>query len=242
MNRNASHTRLICALALATTLLVGVPAAYATPPSLDSIDLAPGNNHPTLHWSLPRGVDAQGDPVKSEFLQTATSSETNVDGYFLQKNVVTFTTLDPTQTLFKDLHEYPNGTYYAHVAGHDPGCIAGKCEQIQFSNVLSFSVVPAPPGSGGGGGGGTADKFAPLQALSFNPVQHVGKLFVTVRSSESGTVKATGTASTSGTSKVYRFKTVSRSVAANAKTKLRLRLAKKALRAVKRALKKHKKI
>ena len=34
----------------------------------------------------------------------------------------------------------------------------------------------------------------------------------------------------------------SRSVAANAKTKLRLRLAKKALRAVRRTLKKHKKI
>src|SRR5205085_4647387 len=95
MHRNASHTGLVCALALAATLLVAVPAAFATPPSLDSIDLAPGNNHPTLHWSLPHGVDPQGDPVRSEFLQTATSSDTNVDGYFLQKNVITFTTLDP---------------------------------------------------------------------------------------------------------------------------------------------------
>jgi hypothetical protein len=244
MNRNASYRGMIGALAAAAALLVSPAAASAIPPSLDSIDLAPGNDHPTLHWSLPPGVDAQGDPVQAEFLQTATSSETDVDGYFLQKRVVTFTTLDPTQTLFQDLHEYPDGTYYAHVAGHDPGCVGGKCEQVQFSNVLSFSVVPAPPGSGGGGGGsgGGADKFAPLEALSFSPVQHVGKLFVTVRSSESGTVRATGTTSTSGAAKVFRFKPVSRSVKANAKTKLRLRLAKKSLRAVKRALKKRKKL
>src|SRR5918911_449224 len=98
MHRNVTHKGLICALALAAGLLVAAPGAYGTPPSLDSIDLAPGNDHPTLHWSLPPGVDAQGDPVQSEFLQTATSSDTDVDGYFLQKKVVTFATLDPTQT------------------------------------------------------------------------------------------------------------------------------------------------
>jgi hypothetical protein len=235
MHRVATHKGLICTLLLAAALLAA-PASYATPPSLDSIDLAPGNDHPTLHWSLSSGVSSQ-------FLQTATSSDTDVDGYFLQKKVVTFDTLDPMQTLFQDLHEYPNGTYYAHIAGHDTACVGGKCPEIQFSNVLSFSVVPAPPGSGGGGGGGGgADKFAPLEALSFSPVQHLGKLFVTVRSSEAGTVKATGTTNTSGAAKVFRFKPVSRSVAANAKTKLRLRLAKKAMRVVKLALKKRKRL
>ena len=48
--------------------------------------------------------------------------------------------------------------------------------------------------------------------------------------------------SVAGASKVYKFKTVSRSVAANKLVKLRLKLAKKRLKAVKRALKRGKKL
>jgi hypothetical protein len=60
--------------------------------------------------------------------------------------------------------------------------------------------------------------------------------------SEAGTLRASATVSVGGASKVYRFKTVSRPVGANVFTKLRLKLAKKKLKAVKRALKKRKKL
>ena len=68
----------------------------------------------------------------------------------------------------------------------------------------------------------------------------IDKLFVTARISEAGIVKATGTVSTRGAAKVYRFKSVKRSIAANVKTKMRLKLRKKQLRAVKRAIKRRK--
>jgi hypothetical protein len=55
-------------------------------------------------------------------------------------------------------------------------------------------------------------------------------------------LRAGATVSVAGASKVYRFKAVSRSVAANRFTKLRLKLAKKKLKAVKRALKQRKRL
>jgi hypothetical protein len=53
---------------------------------------------------------------------------------------------------------------------------------------------------------------------------------------------ARGTVSVAGASKLYRFKAVSRSVAGNVPAKLRLRLDRKKLKAVKRALKKGKRL
>ena len=60
--------------------------------------------------------------------------------------------------------------------------------------------------------------------------------------SEAGTLRAGATVSVAGASKVYKFKTVSRSVDANKLVKLRLKLAKNKLKAVKRALKRGKKL
>lgn len=226
------------AAVMAVVMAVVVGRALADAPILQSVELPLYQNHPTFHWSLPTGDKGT---VQSEFIETATGSGTGAgDGHFLQKNLLTFTTLGPTDTSFTDTREYKPGTYYVHVAGHDPKCVAGACEPIQFSDVLSFDVVAPPPPPGGGGG--TGDTLAPLQTLSFSAVQDVDKLRVTTRATEAGTVTATGTVSVSGASKVYRFKRASRSVAANVKTTLRLKLAKKSLRAVKRALKKHKRL
>ena len=55
-------------------------------------------------------------------------------------------------------------------------------------------------------------------------------------------VSATGSVGMSGASRVYRLKGASKAVAANVKTTLRLKLSKKSLKAVKRALKKHKRL
>jgi hypothetical protein len=234
----------VFALVVATALFAA-PRAHAVSPILDSVDLPLYENHPTFHWRLPTGDKGVAQSVS---IETATNSDVGTkyydDGHFLQQNLTSYSTLGATATSFTDLHEYRPGTYFVHVAGYDPDfkCTGTPghevCRTIVFSNVLSFTVV-APPlgGGGGGGGGGGADKVAPLQTLSFKAVQDVDKLFVIARSSERATVKATGTVSAPGAAKVYRFKSVKRSVAANAKTKLRLKLGKKQLRAVKRRLK-----
>ena len=101
---------------------------------------------------------------------------------------------------------------------------------------------PLPPGGGGGGGGGTADKVAPLETLSYGGLQDIDKLFVRAKMSEAGTLSASATVSVAGASKVYRFKTVTKSASANVSTKLRLKLAKKRLKTVKKALKKGKRL
>jgi hypothetical protein len=235
--------------------------AVACPPILKSVTVQPSGNHPTALWTLPSNVTSQ-------FVQTSEKSDVNEDGYF--RSLVTFNTVDPGQTAFSDPVEFAPGVYYLHVAGHDSRCRGGVCPPIEFSNVMSFDVeapVAAPSAvsssladravnsaaidcSGGGGGAGPPlpsttggpgpDKVRPLQNLSFAPVQDVDKLFVRARMSEAGTLQASATVSIGGASKVYRFKTVLRSVAANAFTKLRLKLTKKKLKAVKRALKKRK--
>src|SRR5262245_51712403 len=247
MKANAPRRTVWAALgaAVATMAIALAPSpALGVAPQLDSVAFQVGPNHPTFHWGLPAGTKG---PIWSDHIVTSRSSDlyapgTYLEGEFLDRYWVTFSTLEHTDTSFTDLREYKTGTYFAHIAGHDPGCPLGDFScQIEFSNIMSFNVV-VPPQGGGGGGTGSSDKFAPLQTLSFAAVQDIDKIRVTTRTSESGRVKATGTVGVPGASKVYRFKPASRSVVANVKTTLRLKLSKKSLRAAKKALKKRRRL
>jgi hypothetical protein len=121
----------VMALALLAAI---VPAnAYADPPVLDSVTVPPGGVRPTLTWELPDGV-------QSLFMEASTSPVVNGDGYLGGRTNVSFDVLDPGQTTFTDDHDYPPGTYYAHVAGHDERCIAGACPLVEFSDVVEFHV------------------------------------------------------------------------------------------------------
>jgi hypothetical protein len=245
---------LLVALALSPTL------AMACPPILKSVTV--DGNHPTSTWSLPEGVTSQ-------FIQTSESSDVNEDGYF--NTLVNLSVVGRSQTSFTDPFNFDPGVYYLHVAGHDKRCRGGVCPPIEFSDVMSFEVtataaapatatVAFSPGAAdaaaldcsGQGGGAVAlpsttggpgpDKIRPLQLLSFPPIQDVDKLFVRAQMSEPGTLRASARVSVPGASKVYAFKTVSRTVGANVRKKLRLKLAKKRLKAVKRALRRGKRL
>src|SRR4051794_19281280 len=247
--RSATRRMSMCIVFLLGTLSVWPALAAACPPVLKSVTVQPGQNHPVLVWGLPANVISQ-------FIQTSRSPNVDEFGYF--PTVVTFNTVGVDQTAFEDPFGFPAGTYYSHVAGHDKRCNGANCPHIEFSDVMSFDVAPpaavatagvadqrsaasaaidcSGAGSGGGPGplpsttgGPGPDRVRPLQNLTFAPVQDVDKLFIRARMSEPGTLRARGTVSAGGASKVYRFKTVSRSVAPNAFTKLRLRLTKKKL-------------
>jgi len=97
-------------------------------------------------------------------------------------------------------------------------------------------------GGTGGGGGRTVVKVTPFGKLSYRRVQAVRKLYVTARSTEAGTLRASATVKVPGRRRAYRFKSVSRKVGANRSVKLRLKLSKKRLRAVRRALRKGKRL
>jgi plastocyanin len=113
-------------------------------------------------------------------------------------------------------------------------------------NGMAGTVVvnAAPPGGAGGGGGGgpgpgpgPGPDLAPVSSLVAPARQDVDRLFVRASMNEAGTLTATGKVSVAGgAAKAYTLRRVSRAVTAGQTVKLRLKLRKKALKAVKRAL------
>jgi hypothetical protein len=77
---------------------------------------------------------------------------------------------------------------------------------------------------------------APVSSLVSSSKQKVGKLSVRASMNEAGTLTASGTVGVGGAAKTYSLKHASRMVAAGQSVKLRLKLSKKALRAVRRAI------
>ena len=257
----APPSRLTRALGLAVSVaafLLLLPAvADARAPVMKSVGQTGG--FATAAWSLPFGVDAIVVEVAKD------DPRTNAFGYFLQSHLVTIDipTKKSDSGLTVDTVSLNPGTYYLHVAGDDNRYSA--CPRREWSDIFRLIVnadhtgiggpnigggSPACPasskgGSGGGGGGGGgvgADKLAPLQLVRARARQDIDKLYVTSTMNEAGTLTATGSVSVPGASKVYRFKRVTRQVRANVATKLRLKLPKKSLRAVKRALLKGKRL
>jgi hypothetical protein len=95
-------------------------------------------------------------------------------------------------------------------------------------------------GAGGGGGGGTGgdatDLTPPQQQLAARRRQDVDRVAVVVTLSEPGTVTVRGSVSVPDAARVVRFRPATRTVAANRAVRFQLRLARKARRAVKAAV------
>jgi hypothetical protein len=254
MRLRALWVTLVGLVCLAAPLALSPGAALAAPPVFASITVTGGQA--TVKWSLP-------PCVQTILVETATDKTTNQRGYFPDQNVYSFDTPSATDTSLvitdtKDLKpgNFPPGTYYVHVGGQDtsrpPPILPEFSDAVQFTVDRSgnggasvSSPFPTPPcptgsGSGGGGGGGAGivTKVAPFGSLIYPRIQSIRTLFVVAHSNEAGTLRAAGSVSVPGAAKVYRFKPVSRKVGAFASVKLRLRLSKRDLLAVKRALKK----
>ena len=108
---------------------------------------------------------------------------------------------------------------------------------------------PPPPPDAGGGPGGVVpvvnDTVAPELTLSGASTQRVLRqrgVIVKVTCDEACTARATGTVSIPGASKVVRLRKATRALAANIKTKLKLKLSRKARKAIKRAFTKRKRL
>jgi hypothetical protein len=232
-------TKLAGALTVVATLALA-PSAGATPATLDT--LTQTNGVLSASWTL------ANDGSQSWDLEVATSPARYVDGFFI--DYLVSGSVAPGDTSFTAPAGLPPGTYYVYIIttptltlceADDPACV------LEFSNVLSVNI-PAPPPP-------PPPPPPPLLAplSSFDPVvaegdvtvassQDVDKLGITLSPGENLTATLSGTVSVPGASKVFKFKTVTQSVAARTGpgTRLALKLSGKAKKAVKQALKRKK--
>jgi hypothetical protein len=246
------------AVAAAAVALLAPSAAQARAPVLQSVGI--GFGHATAQWSI-------SAKVQSIVLEISTSPATGSGGYFRQAGLVTIEVLADDQTSLTpddcgSCLLQKGQTYYIHVAGEDTAYRA--CPRREWSDVMKLTVSAdggsvvaedvgggsplcpkfATRGGGGGGGGGSPGSLAPFfRVFSARRVQAVDKLYVTAAMSEAGTLAARATVNVrGGSSRIYRFKPVSRKVGGGVRTKLRLKLSKQSLRAVERAVRKGKRL
>jgi hypothetical protein len=203
------------------------------------------NGEVWLTWSLPFDM-------RSDFVEVATSPAVYANGpargFFLDEHVVLYDdSIGPRQLSYTAPVALPPGTYYAHVAAYATGtcptfdaptCVnefSAPPVRIEFPGPLAAS--PATPGMALAEPPDDSTAFASLKAAGR---QSVRRLRVTGSMSEPGTISASAAVVVPGLARVYRFRPVSKPASAGAAVQLRLRLRKKALRAVSNALKRKK--
>jgi len=255
------YLRALVALAAATTVIALTAAsATARPPQLETVGATPGRIA-TATWSLPANVGSQ-------FFELANDPEVNVYGYFRQIHLLRFGVLDYDQTALIQSDSSPPldpGIYYVHVAGHDG--VHDGCAVVEFSDILKLTINPdgttssqpggpgtgdctlirpkaGHPGGGSVGGGGTSlDKTAPVAQLRYARRQDIDKLLVRGRMSEPGTLTARALVDVGGLlAKIYMFRPSTRKASGGVLTRLPIRVSRKHKRALKRAMRRGKRI
>jgi hypothetical protein len=222
---NKSFTSARCGLlaliAVLSTLMLPA-AAQAVQPVLVSV--GQNNGRITATWTIPKGM-------AMDYIEAGTSAAVTPQGDFPLANTAVAESLNDFQTTYESKHQIGAGTYFVHASafdttkcktGDEPNCVD------EWSNMLTVTV---PPG---------VDKSTGFTLLAASSPQRIGKLFVQAQMGERGTITATGTVKVPNSAKVYRFTTASAKVFPGLTVKLRLRLPKKALTVVRRALKRKK--
>jgi hypothetical protein len=246
------HIRAVAAAAVVAASLALVPAAAAGPPTLLTVTQANGVISAT--WSLPP------DGAESSEVEIATDPAVDADGHFRWETAVVYDALDdPAQTSYTwPLAPLPAGTYYVHVSSltPDPSCPADApvC-LLAFSNILAVTIphppppaqpplpvpppppplLPPPPNA-------VKDSSVSFSKVTAASSQKLSSLRITASLPEAGTITVAGSVSVPGAAKVFKFKTARKSVAAGASVTLKPKLAAKAVKAVKRALKRGKRL
>lgn len=226
------NTALALALAVAA-LLLPIAIAEGAPPT----DLTVGQSSRvvTASWTLPPGW-------YTGRLEFANSPATGSDGSFTDPTTI-YHYESPQRTFDSSPFQFPPGTYYVHVSAIDPICDPSitNCTE-DFSTPPAVLTVPDAPPAPPPPPSPPPDKVTAFASLSAPSSQRLTRLYVRAEMAESGTITAGGTVKVPKLSTVYMFKTISAPAVAGVSVKLKLKLPKKAFRAVKRALKRHRKM
>lgn len=261
--------RFVAACALLASALVPASTASATPPVLTPSGVGATGGLVSASWTLPQNVTSQFFEIakypdvnaSGYFRQKLVRPGQPEDG---AESQVRFGTLNSTQTSLTPSDPTPPlsaGTYYVHIAGHDSRHTG--CPQIEFSDIAEVvigasgnatSTGIAAPGTGvctrirggGGGGGGTVvpgDTTPPTTQLRYSRRQDIDRLRVRARMSEPGTFTVRALVDVGGLlARIYNFKPARRKVTGGVLTTLRPRLSARNKRALKRAMRRGKRL
>jgi hypothetical protein len=194
-------------------------------------------------------------------LEFSPSPTSDVDGFFTDPGTIAYAYDDTSTTFDSAPFQFPPGTWYVHVSAYDPATcdpVTGFCTE-EFSSPPVTLVVPPdppppplppppptppapPPAPAPPAAAAQPDTVTAFASLSVRASQKVDKLLIEAVMAEAGTIAAAGTVNVPNLSKVYKFKTASATAAPGVKVPLRPKLPAKAVKAVKKALKKRKKL
>jgi hypothetical protein len=178
----------------------------------------------------------------TDFIEAAASPATDEDGFFLpQSRVLGPELLPDDQRSYQSRLQLPAGTYWVHVAAYDPNCVgltAFACDV--FSKAETVTVpADAPPPPPPPPPADTVTSFSTLKCASRQKAAH---LSVQVAMPENGTITVGGTLNVPNAAKVYKLKAVAVKALAGKVVTVRVKLPKKTLKAVKKALKRRKQV
>jgi hypothetical protein len=224
-------------------------------PAPTNLSVSQDSRYVTASWTLPdRPLD-----VLTGFLEFASDPDTDADGFFTDPDTIAYL-FDSYDTTFDSTPDrLPPGTYYVHVSGYDNRTCdqpTGYCRDVFSTPPVKLVVPPdpVPPSSPPPAASGPAPAAATLApkvaadtatafaALKVPSRQRASTITIHARLAEAGTITAGGVVSVPKQSKVFRFKPATARVVANVTARLHLNLPAKALKAVKKALRRGKKL
>ncbi len=117
----------------------GASSASAQSTTLLTAGVSP-NGTLTASWSMPYYG------VEPTFIEAATSSGTDYEGWFYEWSLVEFDLLSPGQTSYQGGYVLPYGTFYVHVGSIDVPCFYSRlCPVREFSQMMLVTHSPPPP-------------------------------------------------------------------------------------------------
>lgn len=225
--------RLIGLAAMLTVVWVfGVQNAVAAPPTLQSVGVVP-LRHLAATFTLPPGGELRS-------IEIATSPAVASDGAFLIENVVFEDFLPVNTSPYVSSSQAPPGFFYVHISSYDTNCFT--CPLYEWSSILTVTIPPDPAPPPPPPAVTFVDKKAPFQTFSTSSTQRVRTLAIRLLLNENATLTVKGSIAVAGASKVYRYKSVTLAAVANVPVRVRPKLARLGLKAIKRALKRRKKL
>jgi hypothetical protein len=226
-----SGGKLYCAIALVAVALVSAAAAVAAPPT--NVKITESGGRITATWNEPGILNV---PLAAEI---ARSPSTAADGSFSSSGKIR-EPLGEVDTRYTS-PVLQNGIWYIHIGAYELG---EKCDVDEDGNLTCppewspTVTVRVGPGSGPA----VSDTVTGFQVLRVAKRQKIGKLRVQASMAEKGKITVRGTVRVANAAKIFKLEPVSVSAAAGKTLTIRVKLPKRALKAVKNALKRGKRV